>query len=836
MTSEVKAQTREAQVPKAPAQVEKKEMTVAFIGNPNCGKTTLFNAYTGANLKVANWPGVTVEKVEGAINAHGYHIHLVDLPGTYSLTSYTMEEQVSRNFILSDDVDVIVDVIDASALERNLYLTLQLLELGKPVVVALNMMDIVEKRGMEIDLHRLPEMLGVPVIPVSALKRRGLSVLLHAAVHHKDHVHPDRLIHNHSDQTNHQHNHHSEFAMVYSDEMEDRIDAVRHLLHDKYPDLYNHRWHALKLLEKDPEIAAKYPVDDVHHVLDRSYETDIITEKYAFIEEIIHEVVVNQASKAAATDSVDRYLTDKWLGIPIFLGLMWLMFVVVINVGAYPQGWLDTGFSMLGDWCSDVIEDDQLRSLVVDGVIGGVGSVLSFVPLIVLLYLFISLLEDTGYMARAAFLIDRAMRALGLHGKSFIPMILGFGCNVPGIMAARTLDNEKDRLVTILACPFMSCGARLPVYTLLIAAFFGASGHGGTVLFGIYLLGIVISICVALVLRHTTFKGEQEPFVMEMPPYHIPTLKGVLMHMWERTVLYLKKAGTFILGASVLVWFLTAYPVDVDYSQDFDAAKDQVTAEMEQKQSDILQSYGLSAIEDNDALNEMYESMVAAADEAADEADENEADTGNALNPAAALSSVEDQVKDSENAEDNLFMGKYPQSFANLQEQNPAVFAQALPLFDAKADADDETSKLEDQQNAEKLEQSYAARLGHFVEPVIAPLGFDWKIGVGLIACTAAKEVMVSTLGTIYSVGGDDTHESGLVAYLRDDPDFNQAVALSLMVFVLLYMPCVAAMAVIKRETGSWKMLLASNGMCLVLSYVLAFVTYHLALMAGLGA
>ena len=515
---------------------------------------------------------------------------------------------------------------------------------------------------------------------------------------------------------------------------------------------------------------------------------------------------------------------------------MWLMFVVVINVGAYPQGWLDTGFSMLGDWCSDVIEDDQLRSLVVDGVIGGVGSVLSFVPLIVLLYLFISLLEDTGYMARAAFLIDRAMRALGLHGKSFIPMILGFGCNVPGIMAARTLDNEKDRLVTILACPFMSCGARLPVYTLLIAAFFGASGHGGTVLFGIYLLGIVISICVALVLRHTTFKGEQEPFVMEMPPYHIPTLKGVLMHMWERTVLYLKKAGTFILGASVLVWFLTAYPVDVDYSQDFDAAKDQVTAEMEQKQSDILQSYGLSAIEDNDALNEMYESMVAAADEAADEADENEADTGNSLNPAAALSSVEDQVKDSENAEDNLFMGKYPQGFADLQEQNPAVFAQALPLFDAKADADDETSKLEDQQNAEKLEQSYAARLGHFVEPVIAPLGFDWKIGVGLIACTAAKEVMVSTLGTIYSVGGDDTHESGLVAYLRDDPDFNQAVALSLMVFVLLYMPCVAAMAVIKRETGSWKMLLASNGMCLVLSYVLAFVTYHLALMAGLGA
>ena len=621
-------------------------------------------------------------------------------------------------------------------------------------------------------------------------------------------------------------------------------DAIEKMGIIKYPV----RWLAVKLLENDSDAIAKVrAMEGTNSILAlASTLRDSLANKidldfyfaqcrYQFATDVFNKSIINVGSSDSLSDKIDSVLTHRYLGIPIFLALMWLMFVVVINVGAYPQGWLDTGFSMLGDWCSDVIEDDQLRSLVVDGVIGGVGSVLSFVPLIVLLYLFISLLEDTGYMARAAFLIDRAMRALGLHGKSFIPMILGFGCNVPGIMAARTLDNEKDRLVTILACPFMSCGARLPVYTLLIAAFFGASGHGGTVLFGVYLLGIIISVCVALVLRHTTFKGEQEPFVMEMPPYHIPTLKGVLMHMWERTVLYLKKAGTFILGASILVWFLTAYPMDVDYSQDFDAAKDQVTAEMEQKQADILQSYGLSAIEDNDELNTMYESMVAAADEAADEEDEDEADTGNALNPAAALSSVEDQVKNSEE-EDNLFMGKYPQSFADLQEQNPAVFAQALPLFDAKADADDESSKLDDQQTAEKLQQSYAARLGKFVEPVIAPLGFDWKIGVGLIACTAAKEVMVSTLGTIYSVGGDDTHESGIVAYLRDDPDFNQAVALSLMVFTLLYMPCVAAMAVIKRETGSWKMLLACDAMCLVLSYVLAFITYHLALMAGLGA
>ena len=806
------------------------KIKIALAGNPNCGKTTIFNNITGAKQHVGNYPGVTVEKKEGHRTFNGKDLLFVDLPGTYSLTARSLDEVVARNVIINEKPDIIVNVLDASNLERNLYLAAQLVELGRPMVIALNMMDIADRMGIKIDFKKLGQQLGAVVVPLVGSKNIGTKELLDAisGTQTKDLVNA---------------------KVDYGPDVEPSIanltDAIEKMGIIKYPV----RWLAVKLLENDSDAVEKVrAMEGTQSILAlASTLRDSLTSKidldfyfvqcrYQFATDVFNKSIINVGSSDSLSDKIDSVLTHRYLGIPIFLALMWLMFVVVINVGAYPQGWLDTGFSMLGDWCSDVIEDEQLRSLVVDGVIGGVGSVLSFVPLIVLLYLFISLLEDTGYMARAAFLIDRAMRALGLHGKSFIPMILGFGCNVPGIMAARTLDNEKDRLVTILACPFMSCGARLPVYTLLIAAFFGASGHGGTVLFGIYLLGIVISICVALVLRHTTFKGEQEPFVMEMPPYHIPTLKGVLMHMWERTVLYLKKAGTFILGASVLVWFLTAYPVDVDYSQDFDAAKDQVTAEMEQKQSDILQYYGLSAIEDNDALNEMYESMVAAADEAADEADENEADTGNALNPAAALSSVEDQVKDSENAEDNLFMGKYPQGFADLQEQNPAVFAQALPLFDAKADADDETSKLEDQQNAEKLEQSYAARLGHFVEPVIAPLGFDWKIGVGLIACTAAKEVMVSTLGTIYSVGGDDTHESGLVAYLRDDPDFNQAVALSLMVFVLLYMPCVAAMAVIKRETGSWKMLLASNGMCLVLSYVLAFVTYHLALMAGLGA
>ena len=558
MTSEVKIKAGQPQVQKAPVKAEKKEMTVAFIGNPNCGKTTLFNAYTGANLKVANWPGVTVEKVEGAINTHGYHIHLVDLPGTYSLTSYTMEEQVSRNFILSDDVDVIVDVIDASALERNLYLTLQLLELGKPVVVALNMMDIVEKRGMEIDLHRLPEMLGVPVIPVSALKRRGLSVLLHAAVHHKDHVHPDRLIHNHSDHTHHQHNHHSEFAMVYSDAMEDRIDAVRQLLHDKYPDLYNHRWHALKLLERDPEITAKYPVDDVHHVLDRSYETDIITEKYAFIEEIIHEVVVNQASKAAATDSVDRYLTDKWLGIPIFLAIMAIVFFLTFFIGDMVQdsfqGSIDTLSALAEGGLTSLGADDMLISLVCDGIIAGVGGILTFLPNICILFFALAILEDSGYMSRVAYVMNDIMNRLGLSGRAFIPMILGFGCSVPAIMASRALEDKRDRYRTMLVTPFMSCSARLPIYILFSGMFFPHNAM--IVAYSMYLIGIVVALAALKAMNLFSHEKKENDLLIELPEYKRPSAHTVYVYVWEKIKDYLSRAGTVIFAASILMWFI----------------------------------------------------------------------------------------------------------------------------------------------------------------------------------------------------------------------------------------------------------------------------------------
>lgn len=412
------------------------EMTIGFIGNPNCGKTTLFNAYTGANLKVANWPGVTVEKVEGAIKSHNMDIRLVDLPGTYSLTSYTMEETVSRSFILSGDVDVIINVADASALERSLYLTLQLLELGKPVILALNMMDIVEKRGMEIDLHRLPEMLGIPVVPVCARKRRGLDVLLHAAVHHKGATKPDCLIHNHKSSSNHVHNHHSEFAMVYSDNIEDKIDCIIPELEKRYPDLVNYRWHAIKLLEKDKEITEKYPVD-LPDVIDRSYESDIINQKYDFISEIIDEVLIHKQRQDMFTERVDKVLTSKIWGIPVFLGIMAVVFFLTFTVGDFIKGYFELGIDFISNAATTglaaINADTWVTSLVVDGIIAGVGTIITFLPNILILFLCLALLEDSGYMARVAYVMEGVMSKLGLSGKAFIPMLLGFGCTVPAL-------------------------------------------------------------------------------------------------------------------------------------------------------------------------------------------------------------------------------------------------------------------------------------------------------------------------------------------------------------------------------------------------------------------
>lgn len=542
-----------------------KELRVGFIGNPNCGKTTLFNAYTGANLKVANWPGVTVEKVEGSFRYKDYQMKLIDLPGTYSLTSYTMEEKVARQCIFSDDVDVVVDVVDASALERNLYLTLQLIELGKPVVMALNMMDIVEKRGMEIDLHRLPEMLGIPVIPVSARKKKGLDILMHAVVHHKDFSEKAPLIHHHDKaekESTHLHDHHKDFAMVYSDEIEDKIDLIKNALKKKYPDITKSRWHAIKILEEDQEICARYPLD-LPQVLDKSYESRIINEKYDFIEEIIGEVLVNKDERAQSTDKIDRILTHRIWGFPAFLGIMAIVFFLTFTIGDWLKDYLSMGIDWLSSSVGSLLESAHVSvpviSLLTDGIIAGVGGILTFLPNIFILFLALGILEDSGYMSRAAYVMDGIMGKLGLSGRAFIPMLLGFGCTVPAIMASRTLENRQDRLRTMMVTPFMSCSARLPIYVLFSQMFF--EDHAMIAAYSMYVLGLLVAIVAAFLVHVFNRKNSDYSLLIELPEYKAPSAHTIWIYVYEKVKDYLTKAGTTIFVASIIMWFILNFGV-----------------------------------------------------------------------------------------------------------------------------------------------------------------------------------------------------------------------------------------------------------------------------------
>jgi ferrous iron transport protein B len=535
----------------------KEDMTIGFIGNPNCGKTTLFNAYTGANLKVANWPGVTVEKVEGAIRRHDLNIRVVDLPGAYSLTSYTMEEIVSRQFILSDEVDVIINVVDASVLERSLYLTLQLLELGKPVVVALNMMDVVEKRGMEIDLHRLPEMLGVPVIPVSARRRTGLDALLHAAAHHRGCAGPDSLVHQHRHVGSHAHDHHQEYAMVYSDEIEDQIDRIIPALEEKHPGAANPRWHALKLLEGDKEVTGQYPLD-LPGLGGKDYESRIINEKYAFIDEIVEEVLLHRQRQDRLTERLDAALTHRVWGIPIFLGIMALVFFLTFTVGDWIKGYFEhtiDALSLLAQQGMDAIGVAPIvQSLVVDGVIGGVGTIVTFLPNIFILFLALAFLEDSGYMARVAYVMEGVMSRLGLSGKAFIPMLLGFGCTVPALMASRALESRRDRYKVMLVTPFMSCNARLTIYILFSEMFFGE--YAMLAAYSMYLIGIAVAMLVSVGLHLLDREKAVNYLLIELPEYKLPDARTVGIYVWDKVKDYLGKAGSTIFLATLLIWLL----------------------------------------------------------------------------------------------------------------------------------------------------------------------------------------------------------------------------------------------------------------------------------------
>ena len=697
-------------------------MTVALAGNPNSGKTTIFNNITGARQHVGNYAGVTVERREGFRRFHEKDLMLIDLPGTYSLTANSLDEVVARNVIIDEKPDLIVNILDASNLERNLYLAVQLLELERPLVLALNMSDVAEQNGIILKDKVLQDRFGIPVVRMVGNRNQGTDELLQAVV-----AASNAAVY-------------KPFRLDYGTKIEAAITEVTTALVSLTNVKYPMRWLAVKLLENDSEVKTSLGkiaggekvlaiVESVRNkttiIVGDELEFVISERRHRFVGELYADFVDARAQKQqSVSDRIDRVLTHRLLGLPLFFGIMWVLFNMVFTLGEIPQGWIENGVKSFSEMVSTALPEGELRSLLVDGIIGGVGSVLTFLPNILLLFFGIALLEDTGYMARAAFVMDRVMRAVGLHGKSFIPLLLGFGCSVPAVMGARTLENKGDRMVTILVSPLMSCSARLPVYTVLIAAFFSES-MAGTVLFSIYFFGIILAILMSLIFRKWLFPGATEPFIMEMPPYHMPTLRSIAIHMWERSVLYLKKAGTLILAASILIWFITNYPVDVEYSKDYDAAKTQIT--------------------------EQYDEEA------------------------------------------------------------------AKPLLE----------QLEKEQAGEKLGMSYAGRLGHFIEPVIKPLGFDWKMGVGLVSAVAAKEVLVSTLATIYSVGDTEDDAQPLQEALSADAAFNPLVAFSLMVFTLIYSPCLAVLAVIRRETNSWKWPAFSFIYSTTLAWVMSFIVYQ---------
>ena len=669
-------------------------LKIGLAGNPNVGKTTLFNNLTGLNQHVGNWPGKTVEKAEGHYNYNNNRVDVIDLPGNYALSAHSIEEIVSRDFIVDEDSDVIVNIIDASNLERNLYLTVQMMELGANLVVALNMNKFAQDKGYTIDAKKLSDLLGVPVVEIEANSKIGKDQLLKTI---------EEAAKNPVNTVN---------RLSYGPELFDHLNELQTAIEeDKNLSDVPSRWIAIKLLEDDEIILDRIEDSSKRNnilnttekvkkhfkdIYNESSEEVIGNARYAYIEGLLKEVLTKPATeKKTLTDKIDSIVTNRLLGFPIFLIIMYLMFQITFTVAAPFQDMIDEGFGILGEMVATSLGDGMLTSFIVDGIIGGVGGVLVFLPQIILLFLIISFLEDSGYLARAAFVMDKVMHSLvGLHGKAFIPMILGFGCGIPGIMATRTMENEKDRLITMLIVPFMSCTARMPVYLLLVGAFFAAADQTN-VIFSLYVLGIVVAIIVAFILRKTLFDDMDAPFVMELPDYKLPTLRGILMHTAEKSWGFVRKAGTIILAAAIIVWILSSFPAGVEYGS----------------------------------------------------------------------------------------------------------------------------------------QESAIGMIGTAVAPVFAPLGFgSWQPAVALIFGLVAKEVVVGTFSSLFGVAEEG---AGIAAAMHGI--FTPLTAYVFMVFVLLYIPCFAALGTIKQETGGWKWPLIMSVTTLITAYVVAFIVYMVGLALGFG-
>ncbi len=754
-----------------------KAFTIALAGNPNVGKTSLFNAITGTRQHVGNWPGVTVEKKKGEKVHRGVTLKVVDLPGTYSLSTYSLDEIVARNFIVEERPNVVVHIVDASNLERNLYLSTQLMELGCPMVMALNMVDVVEKRGDKIDIDKLAEFLEIPVVKTIASIGYGVQTLL------------DEILREAQKGAHHEH------VVGYGEETEALIVELGEILAKdvKLSARYPPRWLAVKLLEKDANILEKLELgplkERVLHFLEgqdlMALEAGMADKRYEVINVILSQVLKRGEEGISGTDMLDHVLTHKYLGIPLFLILMWAAFQLTFMVAAPFMEMIDIVISGMIGWVHDNVGPPWLASLLGDGILGGVGFVIVFVPNIFILFFILALLEDSGYLSRAAFIMDKLMYRVGLHGKSFIPMLMGFGCNVPAIMATRTIEDEKDRLITILVNPFMSCGARLPVYLLLAGAFFGS--QAGTMVFVVYLTGILLAVVSAKIFRHTVLKGTPAPFLMELPPYKMPTLKNTMLGTWDKGSGYLKKAGTFILGASIIVWVLTA----------FNAGGYLEESEKEIGTGDILvgegvfQGQGIFVVaEDEDALF-----------------------TGTVLE-TTTLRSGEYQK---EGSYENISMVSGEELHGKGSFEGKGSFT-----------SDNEESFYTG--NDFVAEESFAADIGRSFEPLSEPLGFSWKMNTALVFGFVAKEMVVGSIGVLYGVGDDS---ASLTETLEDNPDFSPLVAFALMVFVLSYTPCVATVAVIYKETRSLKWTGFSVGYGLVVAWFMAFSVYQVGGLLG---
>ena len=745
---------------------KKKGVRIALAGNPNCGKTTAFNAWTGAHQHVGNYPGVTVEKKEGWTSCGDTRVLLVDLPGTYSLTPYSMEERVVRDVLApknpAEKPRAVIDVIDSATLERGLFLAVQIRELGQPVVLACNMMDEARKAGVSINLERLSERFGVRAVPTVARSGEGLDKALALALEEaKKPCAP--------------------LSISYGPDIDPALMRMVKMIEGKglLTDRYPARWTALKLIEGDEVIRSQAEAadagaaaeleavrrelcDHLASTLETTPDAVISDYRYGFINSVLKDGVIRKndaKDRLAFSDKLDKVLTNTVLGPIIMLGVVYFMFWTTFIVGAYPQGWVEDFFGWLGELMTGILPEGLIQSLVVDGIIGGVGGVLSFVPLILIMFLIVSFLEDSGYMARMAYMLDRVMRTFGLHGSSVMPFIIAGGiaggCAIPGVMATRTMRSEKERMATMMTLPLMTCGAKIPVFLMLTAAFFADNQAG--IMFAVTLCGWAVALLVSLFLRKTVFRGESTPFVMELPPYRLPTLRSILTHTWERGWMYIKKAGTVILAISVILWAALTFPsLSEEQSAPFEAR--------------------ISALEEQMApLDEQIEALKAQLKGASED-------------PAAMRAVLSD------------------------------LTAQKEALENEKADTENALA-------SETVRNTWGGRIGQLVEPVFRPLGFDWRTDVALISGVAAKEAILSTMGTAYSIGETDPDEpDSLSARLAADPGWSKTVALSLMLFVLIYSPCFVTLVVLKNEAGGWRWLFFSMAFNTAVAYFVAWL------------